>query len=67
MAFQQYKLFVPMKTEKTVPLSGEKHGRVKLVIQTFKFAFLNANGKIKTVSIFLSGQTFPSQINSGLY
>jgi len=46
MAFQQYKLFVPMKTEKPVPLSGEKHGRVKLVIQTFKFTFLNANGKI---------------------
>lgn len=67
MAFQRYKLFVPMKTEKTVTLSGEKHGKVKLVIQTFKFAFLNTNGKIKTVLIFLSGQTFPSQINSGLY
>jgi hypothetical protein len=67
MAFQWYNLFVLMKTEKTVPLSGEKHGRVKLVIQTFKFAFLNANGEIKTVSIFLFGQTFPSQMDSGLY
>ena len=67
MAFQQYKLFVPMKMEKTITLSGGKHGKVKLVIQTFKFAFLNTNGKIKTVLIFLCGQTFPSQINSGLY
>jgi hypothetical protein len=47
-----------MKTEK-LTLSGEKRGKVKLVIQTFKFAFLNASGKIKTVLIFLSGQTFP--------
>ena len=67
MAFQQYKLFVPMKTGKNVTLSDDKHGKVKLVIQTFKFAFLNTNGKIKTVLIFLSGQPFPSQINSGLY
>jgi len=67
MAFQQYKLFVPMKTENTITLSGEKHGKVKLVIQTFKLSFLNTNEKIKTVLIFLSGQTFFSQINSGLY
>jgi hypothetical protein len=56
-----------MKTEETITLSGGKHGKVKLVIQTFKFAFLNTNGKIKTVFLFVSGQTFPNQINSGLY
>jgi hypothetical protein len=64
MAFQQYKLSVPIKTEKTVTLSGKKHGKVKLVIQSFKFAFLNINGAVR---LFLSGQTFPSEINSGLY
>ena len=56
-----------MKTKKIITLSGEKHGKLKLEIQTFKFAFLNTNGKIKTVFLFLPGQTFPTQINSGLY
>jgi hypothetical protein len=37
-----------MKTEKNIPLSCEKHGLVKIVIQTFKFTFLNTNGKTKT-------------------
>jgi hypothetical protein len=48
------------RKKKNLPLSGEKHGKVKSMIQTFKFAFLNTNGKIKSVLIFLSGQTFPS-------